>query len=122
MMQTKLFGFIIFSIVFNVVHSTVFNIRDYGATGDGTTDDTRAVLKAISNCTDNGGVLYIPSGTYVIRSSLIFKMNNQFTISGDGMSSVLLWGFDDHLIVILPAGLYLNLSWNTNFSVNIFRK
>jgi hypothetical protein len=49
-------------------------------------------------------------------------MNNQFTISGDGMSSVLLWGFDDHLIVILPAGLYLNLSWNTNFSVNIFRK
>ncbi len=109
-------------MIFNVIHSTVFNIRDYGATGDGTTDDTRAVLKAISNFTDNGGVLYIPSGTYVIRSSLIFKTANQFTISGDGMSSVLLWGFDDHLIVILPAGLYPNLSWNTNFSVNIFRK
>ncbi len=51
----------------------------------------------------DGGVLYIPTGTYVIRSSLIFKTNNQFTISGDGMSSVLLWGFNDHLIVISPG-------------------
>jgi len=100
MLQTKIFGFIILFITFNVVHSTVFNIQDYGAKGDGITDDTDAVLRAISKCMVNGGVVYIPSGTYVIRSSLIFKTNNQFTISGDGMSSVLLWGFNDHLIII----------------------
>ncbi len=100
MLQTKIFDFITLFITINTVYSTVFNIRDYGATGDGVTDDTRAVLQAISKCMVNGGVLYIPSGTYVIRSSLIFKTNNQFTISGDGMSSVLLWGFNDHLIVI----------------------
>jgi hypothetical protein len=101
MLQTKYF--FIFLILFNIVYSTVFNIKDYGAIGDGVTDDTRSVLRTISNCTLNGGVLYIPTGRYVIRSSLIFKTNNQFTITGDGMSSVLLWEFNDHLIVISPG-------------------
>jgi hypothetical protein len=100
MLQTKFLGFMILFIILNIVHSTVFNIRDYGAIGDGTTDDTHAVLQAISKCVVNGGVLYIPTGTFVIRSSLIFKTDNLFTISGDGMSSVLLWGFNDHLIAI----------------------
>jgi hypothetical protein len=107
MLRTKLFGgFITLLITLNTVYSTVFNIRDYGATGDGVTDDTRSVLLAIANCTANSGVLYIPTGTYVIRSSLIFKTDNQFTISGDGMGSILLWEFNDHLITI-SSGQYL---------------
>lgn len=92
-------------IALNVVHSTIFNIRDFGATGDGMTDDTASVLKAIDKCMENGGVLYVPSGMYVIRSPLTFKTDSQYTINGDGMSSVLFWEFDDHLINILP-GLY----------------
>ncbi|CAF1194458.1 unnamed protein product [Adineta ricciae] len=94
-------GFLL--LLFNIVSSTIFNIKDYGAVGDGITDDTNAILKAISQCTINGGVLYIPSGTFVIRSSLMFQTNVPFTISGDGMNSILLWQFDDHLIHILPS-------------------
>ena len=105
MRPTKIFASLILFVIFNVIHSTIFNIRDYGARGDGATDDTQAVLRAIANCTVSSGVLYIPTGTYVIRSSLIFQTNNQFTISGDGLSSVLLWAFNDHLIAISP-GLY----------------
>jgi polygalacturonase len=97
MLQRK---YLVFILILNVVHSTIFNIRDSGAVGDGTTDDTQSILKAISKCMVNGGVLYIPTGTFVTRSSLIFKTNNQFTIQGDGMTSVLLWEFNDHLIVI----------------------
>lgn len=100
MLETKFFSFVILFIILNSVYSTIFNIRDDGAVGDGITDDTRSILKTISKCMVGGGVLYIPTGTYVIRSSLIFKSNNQFTISGDGMSSVLLWEFNDHLISI----------------------
>ncbi|UJR07336.1 hypothetical protein I4U23_011623 [Adineta vaga] len=90
-------------LLFPIVSSTIFNIRDYGAIGDGITDDTHAVLDTISKCMINGGVLYIPSGTFVIRSSLIFQTNVPFTINGDGMNSILLWEFNDHLIQILPS-------------------
>ena len=105
MMQKKIVIIVLSLIVLNVVDSTIFNIREFGATGDGVTDDTTSVAKAIDKCMENGGVLYIPSGMYVIRSTLTFKSDSQYTISGDGMSSVLLWEFDDHLMNILP-GLY----------------
>jgi len=100
MSQIKLLRFITLLLILKIVSTTIYNIRDYGAVGDGHTDDTHAVLDAISKCMINGGVLYIPSGIFVIRSSLIFKTNSPFTINGDGMSSVLLWEFNDHLIVI----------------------
>ncbi|CAF1238489.1 unnamed protein product [Adineta steineri] len=100
MLQIKLVNFLVLFLIFNIVSSTIYNIRDFGAKGDGNTDDTPSVLEAISKCMINGGVLYIPSGTFVIRSSLIFKTNLPFTINGDGMNSILLWEFNDHLIII----------------------
>jgi polygalacturonase len=38
---------------------------DYGAVGDGVTDDTPAFLKASSDWTLRNAVLYLPPGTYV---------------------------------------------------------
>ena len=37
------------------------NIIDFGAVGDGVTDNTAAIQRAI----DAGGVVYIPAGTFV---------------------------------------------------------
>jgi polygalacturonase len=43
-----------------------FNVRNYGATGDGKTVDTPAINKAIDAvAADGGGTLLFPSGTYV---------------------------------------------------------
>jgi polygalacturonase len=36
--------------------------RDFKAAGDGSTDDTNAVLAAVSACKKNGGVIYFPPG------------------------------------------------------------
>jgi len=46
--------------------SAVFNVRDYGATGDGTTLDTPAIKKAIQACAAaGGGTVRFPPGRYV---------------------------------------------------------
>src|SRR5438093_9983823 len=47
--------------------ANVYNVRDFGAKGDGATLDTRAVQAAIDACTrDRGGVVLVPAGDFVI--------------------------------------------------------
>ena len=43
---------------------------DFGATGNGTSDDTTAIQNALNYLQSHGGTLYIPAGTYLISSSL----------------------------------------------------
>jgi polygalacturonase len=54
---------------------SVYNIRDYGAVGDGQTLDTLAIRAAIEACGQNGGgTVHIPAGAYVTGS--IFLRSN----------------------------------------------
>ncbi len=49
--------------------SSVFNVRDFGATGDGTNKDTAALQKAFDACAANGfGEVLVPPGNYLIGS------------------------------------------------------
>jgi hypothetical protein len=46
-----------------------YNVRDFGATGDGTTKDTKAFQKALDTCAVNGGgEVVVPAGKYLIGS------------------------------------------------------
>ena len=48
----------------------IYNIRDYGAKGDGTTLDTAALQAAIDACTaDGGGTVLVPAGTFLIGAT-----------------------------------------------------
>jgi parallel beta-helix repeat protein len=49
----------------SAANGTVFNVKNYGAVGDGTTNDTTAILAADSACAAAGGVLFFPAATYV---------------------------------------------------------
>ncbi len=45
----------------------IYNVRDFGAKGDGTTLDTAALQSAIDACTkDHGGTVLVPAGVFVI--------------------------------------------------------
>ena len=43
-----------------------FNVIDFGAVSDGLTDNTKAFIRAIKKCSDNGGgTVIVPSGKYL---------------------------------------------------------
>ena len=61
------------------------SVKDFGATGDGTTDDTSAIQAAL-NAGQNGAV-YFPTGTYIVSSALTV---NSFThVFGSGYNAVI---------------------------------
>jgi len=47
-----------------------FNVRDFGATGRGDTDDTPAVQQALAQAGEKGGVVFFPRGRYQITETL----------------------------------------------------
>ncbi|WP_308636106.1 glycosyl hydrolase family 28-related protein [Paenibacillus silvisoli] len=49
----------------------VVNVKAFGAEGDGETDDTAAIQKAIDYASENGGTVVFPSGTYAVGSITI---------------------------------------------------
>jgi hypothetical protein len=55
--------------------SPFYNVLDYGATGDGTTDDTAAIAEAMTaaapSSAPTGNTVYLPAGKYRVSSSLV---------------------------------------------------
>jgi parallel beta-helix repeat protein len=48
--------------------ASVADVRDFGATGDGVTDDTAAIQRAIASLPD-GGTIHVPDGTYQVDAT-----------------------------------------------------
>lgn len=53
-----------------------FSVKDFGATGDGLTNDTIAVQNALNYLRDNGGTLVFPFGTYVVNAQLTLQRSD----------------------------------------------
>ena len=61
-----------------------YNIRDFGAKGDGKTLDTLAIQTAIDTCTlENGGTVLVPAGDFVI-GTVELKSNVTLHLSARG--------------------------------------
>ena len=59
------------------------NVKRFGATGDGTTDDTGAIRHALS---DGDGVLHFPPGTYRITQTIEVDLEGSGPTGIDGSS------------------------------------
>ena len=113
--------------------SYIFNVKMYGAVGDGKTIDTPAINAAIEAASAaGGGTVLLPSGTYLcysirLKSNIALYLENGTTIvAADGNNydaaepnpwekyqdyghnhwkNSLIWGIDLHDIAILGGGL-----------------
>jgi len=56
------------------------SVRDFGAKGDGVTDDTAAFQAALDSLKERGGTVFVPVGTYLIKSHL--RVPNNVTLEG----------------------------------------
>jgi len=70
-----------------MIRGAVFNVLDYGATGDGTTNDTAAIQAAITAAAVAGGAVYLPSNIYLMSTGVTIPSN--VTLYGDGGTSQL---------------------------------
>lgn len=75
-----------------VKNKPVYDVKQYGAKGDGSTNDTAAIQAAITAAAgSHGGVVLIPNGTYMIYDHLQIPTttpsveNSRVTIMGMGM-------------------------------------
>lgn len=62
----------------------VVSVKDFGATGDGTTDDRNAFQEALNT----GKSVYVPQGTYAVGSTISLTADGQ-CLYGDGNLSVI---------------------------------
>jgi hypothetical protein len=78
------------------IERTAFNVKDFGAVGDGSTDDTTAIQAAITaaqtfGATAGGACVYVPASSsyYKITTRLLINANG-ITLMGDGAGSVII--------------------------------
>jgi hypothetical protein len=63
------------------------NVKDRGATGNGTTDDSLAIQSAIDAVEAvGGGTVYFPPGDYVVNSGLTVEADKPVRLLGAGMA------------------------------------
>ena len=65
-------------------NNDLVSVKDFGAVGDGVTDDTAAFQAAI----DSKRSLYIPDGIYLISSTLIITATDSLCIAGNNFGHV----------------------------------
>jgi hypothetical protein len=63
------------------------SVKDFGAVGNGVTDDASAFAAAIAAVATTGQAIYVPAGTYIIGSAL--TSTGHLNMFGDGDRSVL---------------------------------
>ncbi|MBN2182658.1 MAG: glycoside hydrolase family 28 protein [Sedimentisphaerales bacterium] len=89
----------------------VFDVRQYGAKGDGTTLDTEAIQKALDECgKSGGGIVRFPSGTYLSKP---ITLQNKTTLQLD--EGATLQATDNHADFMKTPGDWLSATSGSDF-------
>lgn len=73
-------------VSYSMIQGATINALDYGATGNGTTNDTVAIQAAIDAAVSSGnGTVYFPAGTYKVSTLNVYPSGTSTVIiEGDG--------------------------------------
>jgi hypothetical protein len=90
---------------YSMIDGAVINVKDYGAIGDGSTDDTNAILAAINAAVSFGAntpkAIYFPRGNYVITQTNVFgQWNSIDTANFRGVRGLTLFGDNKYTSII----------------------
>ena len=72
---------------YSMIDGAPLNVLDYGAVGDGVTDDTAAIQATLDALPSAGGEVIVPAGQYKVTASLI--ANKRVRLVGVGYSYLL---------------------------------
>ena len=92
-------------------NSDILSVKDFGAKGDGVTDDTMSIQDAVEYAINNKKNLYFPTASYAISKTILipclynpsFKKNYNLTIDGNNSNFVML-----NDVTLFESGYYDN--------------
>lgn len=100
--------------------SAVFDVKEYGAKGDGITDDTTAMQAALDAANSaGGGRVFVPSGTFLVSNHLVIYANVVLAGAGRGVT-ILKMATSASQTVVITQGFAGNTGTNNTSSPNEF--
>lgn len=85
-------------------HSETVSVKDFGAAGDGATDDTAAIQAAIDS---GAGVIHFPQATYFLANGSTLILASDQTLAGEGRLQTIISSYNAYALSV-PTGTPLD--------------
>lgn len=99
-------------------NTLMFNVKDYGALGNNSNDDTSSIQAAINAAsTAGGGIVFLPAGIYKITAQIVLK--NSVSLIGAGCDQTTSLGTIIRQYTTTANGLYMPATTSTSGNLRI---
>lgn len=83
----------------SAVNGALVNVREFGAKGDGTSNDRTPIMNAIIAASATGGTVFFPPGTYLVSPGLDFNYSNVILMGASPFASIIKLGVSSSIII-----------------------
>jgi hypothetical protein len=90
------------------------SVKDFGATGNGTTDDTAAIQNALNAAQTQGANVYVPQGTYKLTSQITIPRG--VGVLGTGYNGTPRWNATSSSWESIDIGSVFAIAWGSGGS------
>lgn len=105
-----LIHFLTNGLVAELININIVNVKQYGAKGDGTTDDTEAIQSFLDNILPLKKTVYFPNGDYLISEEIDVKVENYSDIKLDKNARIFTNESIESLFVISTSASHFTIN------------